>query len=220
MFLEFTFQNDPARVQYALSKPRATAMKPAPSATSAIPFPEAGLPERLGPPERLDAAQQVAAEELIKGPRGGVYGPFRPLLHRPGLLRAVAGTGEALRYAGSLDAALREWTICVVARELSNVFEWDMHRPLAEAAGVPVAALVALDAGRPSPPELPPGLALARSVVGELLRDHRLGDASYAEGMRQWGEATLVELLTLVGYFTMVCWLMNVARTPGPAPRP
>jgi 4-carboxymuconolactone decarboxylase len=25
-----------------------------------------------------------------------------------------------------------------------------------------------------------------------------------------------VELLTLVGYFAMICWLMNVARTPGP----
>jgi len=24
-------------------------------------------------------------------------------------------------------------------------------------------------------------------------------------------------LITLVGYFAMVCWLMNVARTPGPA---
>jgi len=30
------------------------------------------------------------------------------------------------------------------------------------------------------------------------------------------GESTLVEVLTLVGYFAMVCWLMNVARTPGP----
>ena len=33
---------------------------------------------------------------------------------------------------------------------------------------------------------------------------------------RLWGEPTMVELLTLVGYFAMVCWLMNVARTPGP----
>ena len=29
-------------------------------------------------------------------------------------------------------------------------------------------------------------------------------------------EARLVELLTLAGYFAMVCWVMNVARTPGP----
>jgi 4-carboxymuconolactone decarboxylase len=84
---------------------------------------------------------------LIHGPRRGMYGPFRLLLHRPPLLRAVGKVGETLRYEGTLDLALREWTIWVVARELSKVFEWDMHIPLAAAAGVPASALAA----RPSP---------------------------------------------------------------------
>lgn len=184
--------------------------------TSARVFPEAGQPERLGPPVTLDAAQQEAADELINGPRRGVYGPFRPLLHRPPLLRAVAKVGETLRYEGTLDAALREWTICVVARELSNVFEWDMHLQLAAAAGVPASALAALDAGEPSPPDLRADLALARTVAGELVSRHRLSEETWTEAVRMWGEPTVVELLTLVGYFVMVCWLMNVARTPGP----
>ena len=197
--------------------PEAIPMNPAPSMTSVLSFPEAGLPERLGPPATLDAAQQEAADELINGPRRGVYGPFRPLLHRPPLLRAVAKVGETLRYEGTLDAALREWTICVVARELSNVFEWDMHLPLAAAAGVPTAALAALDAGQPSPDDLRADLALARTVARELIGQHRLSDETYSDALKQWGEPTMVELLTLVGYFAMVCWLMNVARTPGPA---
>jgi 4-carboxymuconolactone decarboxylase len=184
-----------------------------------LPFPEAGLAERLGPPAALDPAQQQAADELTNGPRRGVYGPFRPLLHRPPLLRAVAGVGECLRYQGTLEAALREWTICVVARELSNVFEWEMHRPLAEAAGVPLPALRALEAGEPPPPGLAADLTLARTVVKELVRDHRVAEQTYSDALACWGEPTLVELLTLVGYFCMVCWLMNVARTPAPAPR-
>jgi 4-carboxymuconolactone decarboxylase len=192
-------------------------MIPAPSTTSVLRFPEAGSPERLGPPATLDAAQRKAADELINGPRRGVYGPFRPLLHRPPLLRAVAKVGETLRYEGTLDAALREWTICVVARELSNVFEWGMHLPLAAAAGVPTAALAALEAGEPSPDDLRADLALARTVARELIGRHRLGDETYSDALERWGESTTVELLTLVGYFAMVCWLMNVARTPGPA---
>lgn len=191
-------------------------MKPVPSMISPRIFPEAGQPERLVPPAPLDAAQQEAADELINGPRRGVYGPFRPLLHRPSLLRAVAKVGETLRYEGTLDAALREWTICVVARELSNVFEWDMHLPLAAAAGVPASALAALDAGEPLPPDLRADLALARKVASELVDQHRLSDKTWIEALKVWGEPTLVELLTLVGYFAMVCWLMNVARTPGP----
>jgi 4-carboxymuconolactone decarboxylase len=191
-------------------------MNPAPSSNSVLGFPEAGLPERLGPPGTLDAAQQEAADELINGPRRSVYGPFRSLLHRPTLLRAVAKVGETLRYESTLDAALREWTICVVARELSNVFEWDMHLPLAAAAGVPTAGLAALDAGQPSPADLRSDLALARTVAHELISQHRLRDETYSDALQQWGEATMVELFTLVGYFAMVCWLMNVARTPGP----
>jgi 4-carboxymuconolactone decarboxylase len=191
-------------------------MNPALSTTSVLGFPESGLPERLGPPGTLDAAQQEAADELINGPRRGICGPFRPLLHRPALLRAVAKVGETLRYEGTLDAALREWTICVVARELSNVFEWDMHLPLAAAAGVPTAALGALEAGEPSPDDLRADLALARTVARELIGQQRLSDEIYSDALQQWGEPTLVEVLTLVGYFAMVCWLMNVARTPRP----
>jgi 4-carboxymuconolactone decarboxylase len=181
-------------------------------------FPDAGSPERIGVPLNLDAEQRAAADELINGPRGGVYGPFRPLLHRPSLLRAIAKAGESLRYEGSLDASLREWTICVVARETSNVFEWDMHLPLAAKAGVPEPMLEALALAKDLPPDTPADLALALTLARELLADHRLTDETYARATQQWSEATLVELTTLVGYFAAVCWLMNVARTPGPTP--
>ena len=191
----------------------------APSLASNANFPEHGLAERLRPPEHLDPAQQEAADELINGPRRGVYGPFRPLLHRPPLLRAVATLGETLRYQGTLDPALREWTICVVARELLNVFEWDMHLPLAQAAGVPAPALAALAAGEALPSDLRVDLMIARDLTHEIVTADRITDATYASALHQWGEAGLVELITLVGYFTMVCWLMNVARTTGPDAR-
>lgn len=182
-------------------------------------FSSAGLPERLCPPASLDADQQQAADELTRGPRGGVYGPFRPLLHRPPLLRSVAALGQTLRYEGTLEAALREWTICVVARELQNVFEWEMHAPLAAQAGVPADALAALLGGQALPPALRADLALAQRVAHELVTTHHVADATYADALHTWGEAPLVELIALVGYFAMVCWVMNVARTPGPAPR-
>ena len=192
-------------------------MNAPPSMTANNIFPEHGLPERLPPPVQLDTAQQEAADDLINGPRRGVYGPFRPLLHRPPLLRAVAKLGETLRYEGVLDAALREWTICVVARELLNIFEWDMHLPLAEAAGVPASALAALAAGEASSPDLHADLLIARNLAHEIVTRGRVSEPTYSDALQQWGEANLVELMTLVGYFAMVCWLMNVARTPGPA---
>jgi 4-carboxymuconolactone decarboxylase len=186
-----------------------------PPALSVHTFPEANLPERIGVPGVLDPAQQEAADELVNGPRGGVYGPFRPLLHRPPLLRAVAKVGETLRYDGTLDAALREWVICIVARELGNVFEWQMHRPLAVKAGVPERALAALEAGTSLSPDIRNDLGVARLAIEEMLRQHRVTDATYDSAKAIWEPPALVELITLVGYFAMVSWLMNVARTPG-----
>src|SRR4051794_28471455 len=149
-------------------------MNPTPLVAARLLFPENGMPERLGPPAHLDGEQQQAADELINGPRRGVYGPFRPLLHRPPLLRALAKVGETLRYEGTLDAAVREWTICVVARELANLFEWNMHRPLAAAAGVPESALAALAQGGSLPADLRADLAIARDVAREMVTNHRV----------------------------------------------
>jgi 4-carboxymuconolactone decarboxylase len=46
------------------------------------------------------------------------------------------------------------------------------------------------------------------------LQRHGICDASYAAALAVFGEQGIVELTTLVGYFAMVCWVMNVARTP------
>jgi 4-carboxymuconolactone decarboxylase len=39
---------------------------------------------------------------------------------------------------------------------------------------------------------------------------------TYAEAVHLLGEPGAIELAALIGYFSMVCWIMNVARTPGP----
>ena len=55
------------------------------------------------------------------------------------------------------------------------------------------------------------------SVAMELMRRNGVCDETYAETTAVFGESGTVELAALTGYFVMVCWIMNVARTPGPA---
>src|SRR5208337_1421672 len=57
--------------------------------------------------------------------------------------------------------------------------------------------------------------ACAFDFVNELMARYGVCDETYAETTSHFGEARIVELTTLVGYFVMVCWIMNVARTPG-----
>ena len=171
--------------------------------------------ERLPMPplEALDPEQRAAAQALIDGPRKAVYGPFVALLRTPGLLDRVAQLGEALRFGGRLETRLRELVICTTARHVGNQFEWVMHQPLAQAAGVATDALEAIRQGA-----RPDGLAADELAVHdfcvELLLHHGVADATYERALDAVAEPGVVELATLVGYFAMVSWVMNVARTP------
>jgi 4-carboxymuconolactone decarboxylase len=174
--------------------------------------------ERLPLPaaDLMSAAQRAAAQALIDSPRKGVYGPFVPLLRSPELLDRVAKMGEYLRFESVLDPRVRELVTCAVARHVSNQFEWTMHAPLAVKAGVAAAAIEALRLGaRPKP--LQPDEETAFEFADELLRTHGASDPTYAAALAAFGEQGVVELASLVGYFAMVSWVMNVARTPAQA---
>ena len=174
--------------------------------------------ERLPIPERgaMSEAQRAAADAIINGPRQAIFGPFVPLLQTPALMERIGKTGEALRFEGTLPERLRELAICVVARETANQFEWQTHAPLAIKAGVAAAAIDQLAAGR-RPRALAADEAVIVDFVSELVRRNGVCDATYAEATACLGAPGVVELTALAGYFVMVCWIMNVARTPGPA---
>lgn len=174
--------------------------------------------ERLPIPERevMSDAQRAAADSIINGPRKAIFGPFVPLLQTPALMERIGKTGETLRFAGTLPENIRELVICVVARETGNQFEWQTHAPLAVKAGLPQEAIDTLAVGR-----RPRGLSVSETCavdfVSELMLRHGVSDATYDEAISCFGQPGTVELTALVGYFVMVCWIMNVARTPGPS---
>ena len=173
--------------------------------------------ERLPIPEReaMSEAQRAAADAIINGPRKAIFGPLVPLLQTPALMERIGKTGETLRFEETLPDRIRELAICVVARETGNQFEWQTHAPLAIKAGVAPEVVDSLAAGR-RPRGLSADEECAVDFVTELMRRHGISDATYAESTACFGEAGTVELTALAGYFAMVCWIMNVARTPGP----
>ena len=174
--------------------------------------------ERLPLPAEsvLTPEQRQAAQALIAGPRKGVYGPFLPLLRSPALMERVGRVGEYLRFESTLDARVRELATCAAVRHTSNQFEWTMHAPLAVKAGVAAEAIEALRVGA-RPRALPADEEAALDFTRELLQTHGVSDPTYAAALAAFGEQGVVELASLVGYFVMVCWVMNVARTPAQA---
>lgn len=176
-------------------------------------FPSATDRMPLMPLDAMSPAQREAAEALIAGPRKAVFGPFIPLLRSPQLMGRIGDVGAYLRFESVLDARIRELTICAAARHTGNQFEWLMHAPLALAAGVAQATVDAVADGR-QPRGMADDEAAALDVAFEVLRQHGCSDATYDAALKIFGEQGVVELVSLAGYFVMVCWVMNVARTP------
>lgn len=163
--------------------------------------------------EDMTARQREAAEALIAGPRKAVFGPFVPLLRSPLLMDRMGKLGEYLRFESGLDTRIRELSVCIAARHVTNQFEWLMHAPLAQKAGVDHGVLADIASGR-RPKSMKADETIAFDFATELLNLNGVSDDTFAEAKATFSEVGVVELATLVGYFVMVSWLMNVARTP------
>ncbi len=163
--------------------------------------------------EQMNDAQRVAADELIAGPRKAVKGPFIALLRSPALMARLQKVGEFLRFESSLSRRVNEFATLVVARQWTQQFEWFTHVPLALQAGTSPHTVAALQQGR-RPPTMSAEEALVYDFVTELAVNKGVSDATYADSVNAFGEAGVVELTSLVGYFVMISMVLNVAGTP------
>lgn len=172
-------------------------------------------PERMPalPMEAMDDAQKAAAQELIDGPRGAVFGPFIPLLRSPELMSRLQKVGEYIRFHSALETRINEFVMLIVSRQWTQQFEWCMHYPLALKAGMKQDVLDALAEGR-----RPAGMAadeeIAYDLCDELACTHGVSDATYQHAVTRFGERGVIDMVGLVGYFSTVSMIMNVARTP------
>lgn len=175
------------------------------------------MSERLGPisPDQMTPQQQLAAQAIIDGPRGALYGPFVPLLRSPELMEHAQRMGEYLRYRSAIGTRLSELAILVTARQWRQQVEWAIHAPIAQQEGIPDAVIDAIAHGR-----RPDGMRADEAVVHdfclEMQRDKRVSDATYAAALASFGEHGVVDLLGLNGYYTFLAMVMNGAQTAPP----
>lgn len=171
------------------------------------------------PREQLDDAQRAVFDAIASGPRGGVVGPFNVLLRAPAVADAAQRLGAGLRFSGTLDDRLREIAILTVARRWSAQFEWFAHHPIAVTAGVDAAALERLRQGG-DPFFANADEQLVWRLSDAVLERGRLDDAEFATGREALGEACLVELLAVLGYYTLLSFILNVGEVTVPGPKP
>lgn len=175
------------------------------------------MKDRLGPipASEWTPVQRAAAQAVIDGPRGALYGPFVPLLRSPELMGCAQRMGEYLRYRSAIGTRLSELAILVTARHWNQQVEWAIHAPIARDAGIAQATIDAI-AERRMPPALAPDEQAVYDFCIELQRDKRVSDASWNAALAQFGEHGVTDLMGLNGYYTFLAMLMNAAQSEPP----
>jgi 4-carboxymuconolactone decarboxylase len=167
----------------------------------------------------MTSAQKEVHDEIVAGRRGRFGGPFQILIRAPEVCRHLQRLGEYLRWGSSLPPALSELAICLTARHLRASYEWHAHAPLAVEAGFPAAAIEAIRTGA-APSFTADDQVLVHRLVTELIDTKRLTDATFAEATARFGEQGIVELGTIVGYYTAIGNALNAFQVPLPAGAP
>jgi 4-carboxymuconolactone decarboxylase len=168
------------------------------------------------PPEEWTDAQRAAAQEIVNGPRGALYGPFVPLLRSPELMGYAQRLGEYLRYRSAIGARLSELAILVTAREWDQQVEWAIHAPIAQQAGITADVIKAI-AHRQRPKAMLADEEVVVEFCLELHRDKRVSDRVYKDALALFGEQGVVDLMGVNGYYTFLAMVMNTAQTEAPA---
>jgi 4-carboxymuconolactone decarboxylase len=170
--------------------------------------------ERLPPiaAEKMTKEQRLAAEEFKVGRGYDLIGPFAVMVRSPEVMLRAKGLGDYLRFRNVLPKHVSEMVILLTAREWTQEFEWSHHYSYALAAGLAPAIIAAIAEGR-RPRGMAEDEAAAYDFAVELQRRKSVSDATYAEACRVFGEPGVIGLIGVVGYYSLLAMMMNVART-------
>jgi len=165
--------------------------------------------------EEMTPAQRRMAENLLAGPRKGMRGPFSALLYSPEVGDAAQELGARVRFKNSLPDKLKELAILTVARFWTAQFEWHAHQRLALEAGLNPTIAADIAAGK-----RPAGMQMDEVAIydfcSELLETREVSDATFAAVKERFGEQGVIDLISTMGYYTLVSMTLNVNRYPLP----
>jgi AhpD family alkylhydroperoxidase len=143
---------------------------------------------------------------------------FRMLAHAERNFSAFTRFGGTILGRQQLDAKLRELAILHVAQLSGARYEWDQHVPIAERTGVRPEQIAALEAGNASADCFDASEALVLRFTGEVLRDVRASDETFAALAKQLPHREVVELVLAVGFYMLVARLLETTGVDLEAP--
>jgi alkylhydroperoxidase family enzyme len=173
---------------------------------------------RVEPPPPDSLTKPVAdLLALAVGPDGQPLGTIEVLAHCPALLGPFLGWAAALALQGTLSHRDHEILALRASHRCQSAFEWSEHVGYGRQAG-----LTDEEIARLAQPTAASGAADGWSEAEEaliaaadaLIDDHDIDDATWTALSSHYGPAALVELVYVVGQYTMLSMVANGLRIP------
>jgi len=176
-------------------------------------------------PEKMNEEQRRLYENIKGGERGkratltnddgSLVGPFNAWLYSPNIGDRLQSLGEAVRFHNSLPPNLLEVAILVVGREWRAQFEWWAHARLAKQAGLSEEIIENIK-NKKRPENAKPEELVIYDFCRELLDRKRVSGENYQRAKDLIGDKGVVNLVSLIGYYTVVSMTLNIFEVPLP----
>src|SRR5881409_1520115 len=156
------------------------------------------------------AAKDHAIVDAIVGSRGALQGPFSMFLHCPELAGRTAHLGAFVRFEGSLDMRVRVLAAMTAAREFEAVYVWGAQTGGARRQGVPESTITAIRENHSR--GIPAEDAQIVEFTRQLMRKHRVDDATMKTLIGRFGNDGLIQLTGAIGYYGMLSMTVNACE--------
>ena len=162
-------------------------------------------------PEQQEAYDRIAKERTPRAD-GTIGGPFDPWIRSPELAHRAVEFGRFL-WERTLPRRLVELAILVTGRFWRSNVEWVAHVRMALENGVTQSTIDDVWNQR-LPTGAPDDERLVYEVAKSLHERHELSDDLYRRAIDRFGERGLVEIIGVIGFYTMVSMTLNAFRVP------
>jgi 4-carboxymuconolactone decarboxylase len=154
------------------------------------------------PRTEMSADQLSLVDRSGKGRDRAKLGPFLTWLHRPELAKKMAVV-MPYWHQMEVDYGLSEMATAMVARAWKAQYAWYNHAAQAVENGVDREVMEAIK-DRRKPVFKKPGEEVVYAVVTELLETRGVSDATYDRAREVLGEAGLIDIVQVAGFYTLV----------------
>ncbi|HEV2056280.1 MAG TPA: carboxymuconolactone decarboxylase family protein [Methylomirabilota bacterium] len=158
---------------------------------------------------QVDTKDHAIVDAIVQS-RGALQGPFTMFLHCPELAGRLAHLGAFVRFEGSLDMRVRVLAAMTVARELDAVYVWGAQTGGARRLGVPETTITAIREKHAR--GIPPEDAQIVEFTRELIRKHRVDEATVKALQTRFGNEGFIELTGAIGYYSMLAMTVNACE--------